>query len=148
MAHCPERLTNTARDFLEANWDEYEDEVVLPQVGPIRIRKRTYVRKRTSNVRNHFLRPIYKRPEILSNRIISEPNLWTFGLIRRKVAFFCCSCPHGGRGKYFGGFDSCPRGGRGKYFGRSFSCPHGGRGKYFRGFFSCPHGGSGKYFGG
>ena len=69
------------------NWDEYEDEFVLPQVGPIRIRKRTYVRKCTSNVRNHFLRPFYKRPEILSNRIISGPNLGTFGLIRRKVAF-------------------------------------------------------------
>ena len=28
-------------------------------------------------------------------------------------------------------FFSCPHGGRGKYFGRFFSCSHGGRGKYF-----------------
>ena len=31
---------------------------------------------------------MYKRPEILSNRIISGSNLGTFGLIRRKVPFF------------------------------------------------------------
>ena len=30
------------------------------------------------------------------------------------------SCPHGGRGKYFGRFFSCSLGGRVKYFGRFF----------------------------
>ena len=73
------------------------------------------VRKCTSAVRNHFLRPIYKRPEILTNQIIMTTNPGTFGLICRKVAFHFFSCPHGGRGKYFGGFFSCPHGGMGKY---------------------------------
>ena len=48
------------------------------------------------------------------------------------------SCPHGGRGKYFGRFFSCPHGGRGKYFGRFFSCPRGGRRKYFGRFLAVP----------
>ena len=119
------------------NWDEYERERIIERTS-LKDRKRTYVRKCTSDVRNHFLRPFYKRPDILSNRIISEPNLGTFGLIPRKVSF-SFSCPHGGRGKYFGTFFSCPHGGRGKYFGSFFSCPHGGRGKYFGGFFSRPN---------
>ena len=59
----------------------------------------------------------------------------------------CVSCPHGGRGEYFGGFFSCPHGGRGEYFGDFFSCPNGGRGEHFGGFFSCPHGGREKHFG-
>ena len=83
------------------NWDDYED-VYVSERTSLKDHKRTYVRKCTSDVRNHFLRPFYKRPEILSNRIISEPNLGTFGLIRRKVAFFFVSCPHGGRGEHFG----------------------------------------------
>ena len=58
------------------------------------------------------------------------------------------SCPHGGRGKYFGGCFGCPHGCRGKYFGGFVSCPHGGRGKYVGGFVSCSHGGGGTYFGG
>ena len=89
-------------------------------------RKASDVRQTYVNVRNHFLRPIYKRPEILLNRIITAPNLGTIGLIRRKVAVFLAvrtvvgenisevffSCTHGGRGKYFGGFFSCPHGGQ------------------------------------
>ena len=74
------------------NWDEYERKRVSERTS-LKNRKRTYVRICTSDVRNHFLRPIYKRPEILSNRIISEPNLGTFGLIRRKVAFFFLAVP-------------------------------------------------------
>ena len=50
-------------------------------------RKASDVRQTYVNVRNHFLSPIYKRPKILGNRIISAPNPGTFGLIRRKVAF-------------------------------------------------------------
>ena len=69
------------------NWDEYKRKRISGRTS-LKDRKRTYVRKCTSDVRNHFLRPFYKRPEILSNRIVSKPNLGTFGLIRRKVVFF------------------------------------------------------------
>ena len=69
------------------NVHEYERKRISERTS-LKDRKRTCVRKCTSDVRNHFSRPIYKRPEILSNRIISAPNLGTFGLIRRKVAFF------------------------------------------------------------
>ena len=58
----------------------------------------------------------YKRPEILSNRIIMRTTPGTIGLIRRKVAFQFFRCPHGGRGKYFEGCFSCPHGGRGEHF--------------------------------
>ena len=71
---------------MEPNWDEYED-VYVSERTSLKDRKRTYVRKCTSDVHNHFLRPIYKRPKILSNRIITASNLGTFGLIRRKGAF-------------------------------------------------------------
>ena len=80
--------------------DEYERKRISGRTS-LKDRKRTYVRKCTSDVRNHFVKPFYTRPDILSNRIISEPNLGTFGLILRKVAFFF-SCPHSGRGEHFG----------------------------------------------
>ena len=68
------------------NWDEYERKRISERTF-LKDRKRTYVQKCTSDVRNHFLRPIYKRPEILSNWIIMRTNPGTIGLIRRKVAF-------------------------------------------------------------
>ena len=38
-------------------------------------------------------------------------------MVGGNILEFFVSCPHGGRGKYFGGFVSCPHGGRGKHFG-------------------------------
>ena len=105
----------------DPKWGEYEDVKygILTSQRTLFYDTTPDVRKCTSAVRNHFVRPIYKLPEILWNRVITPPNPGTFGLIRRKVAFHLfVSCPHGGRGKYFGGFFSCPHGGRGEHFGR------------------------------
>ena len=86
------RARNSSKFRIGPNWDEYERKRISERTS-LKDRKRTYVRKCTSDVRNHFLRPFYKRPEILSNRIISEPNLGTFGLIHRKMAFFLLAVP-------------------------------------------------------
>ena len=80
------------------------------------------------------MRPFYKRPEILSNWIISAPNLGTFYLIRRKggVPFFLVvrTVVGGNILEVFLAvrtavgeivlevFFRCPHGGRGEHFGR------------------------------
>ena len=111
-----------------------------------------------------------------SKHIQDRQNPSYFGYFRPLQSLEVFSCPHGGRGKYFGrtytrkndqplfeeslqtsrdslewDYDSNKSWDNPLDSPKSgvsfFSCPAGGRDKYFGGFFSCPHGGRGKYFG-
>ena len=84
---------------------------------------------------NHFLRPPYKRPEILSDRIPIRKNPGTFVWIPQKVVghFLAVRTVIGENilevilavhtvvgGNILEVFVSCPHGGRGSYFGRTY----------------------------
>ena len=87
----------------------------------------------TKKMKRHFSATLANHPRICPYYDPIRKNPGTFVRIPQKVvAYFLAvrtvvgenilevfvSCPHGGKGKYFGGVFSCPHGGRGEHFGR------------------------------